>query len=51
MFFKKVVLKIFLQISQETPMLESLFNIVAGLRAYNFVKKGPQYRRFPVNIA
>ena len=27
-------------------MLESLFNIVAALKAYNFVKKKPQHRRF-----
>ena len=44
-FAKKGVCK-FLQVLQETPMLESLFNIVVGLKAYNFIKKRPQKRRF-----
>ena len=48
MFFNKGVCK-FLQISQETPVLESLFNIVAGLKAYNFIKRRPQHRCFLVN--
>ena len=38
------------QYSQETPVLESLFNKVAGLLTYNLLKK-LQHRRFPVNIA
>ena len=32
-------------------MLESLFKNVAGLKASKFVKKRPQNRCFPVNIA
>ena len=32
-------------------MLEPLFNKVAGLKAYNFIKKRLQHRCFPVNIA
>ena len=32
-------------------MLEPLFKNVAGLKAYNFIKKGHQHRCFPVNIA
>ena len=32
-------------------MLESLFKDVAGLKAYNFIKKRPEHRCFPVNIA
>ena len=34
-----------------TPVLESLFNKVAGLKAYNYNKKRHQLRCFPVNIA
>ena len=36
---------------RETPVLESLFNKVAGLQACNYIKKRPQLRCFPVNIA
>ena len=32
-------------------MLESLFNKVAGLKAYNFIKKTLQRRCFRVNLA
>ena len=32
------------------PMLESLFNKVAGLKACNFIKNGLQHRYFPVNV-
>ena len=39
MFFKKI------------PVLESVFNKVAGLKAYNFIKNRLQHRCFPVNIA
>ena len=49
-FYKKSILKIS-QYQQETPVLESLFKNVAGLKAYNFIKKGPQHGCFPVNIA
>ena len=32
-------------------MLESLFKKIAGLKACNVIKKKPQHRCFPVNIA
>ena len=35
----------------ETPVLESPFNRLAGLKTYNFLKNGIQHRCFPVNIA
>ena len=35
----------------KTPVLESLFNKVAGLDACIFIKKRKQHRYFPVNIA
>ena len=47
---KKATLKI-LPYPQETPALESLFKKVAGLKVRNFIKKRPQHRCFPVNIA
>ena len=31
-------------------MLESLFDKVADLKGYNFIKRRPQHRCFPVNI-
>ena len=37
------------QISQEIPVLESLFNKVTGVKAYKFIKKRLQHRRFCVN--
>ena len=36
---------------KKTPVLESLFDKVAGLKAYNFNKKRLLRRCFPVNIA
>ena len=33
------------------PVLESVFNKVADLNVYNFIKKKLQHRYFPVNIA
>ena len=47
---KEVLLKIS-QNSQETQVLESLFNNVSGLRACNFIKKRLEHRCFPVNFA
>ena len=35
----------------KAPVLESLFNKVAGLDACIFIKKRKQHRYFPVNIA
>ena len=39
------------QYPKETPVLESLFKKIAGLKACNFIKKRRQHRCFPVNIA
>ena len=36
---------------QETPVLEFIFRKVADLQACNIIKKRPQHRCFPVNIA
>ena len=47
---KKAVLKNF-AILRRTPVLESLFNKVAGLQAFNFIKKRLYHRCFSVNIA
>ena len=47
---KKCSLK-FHNISKKTPVLESLFNRVAGLKACSFIKKLLKCRCFPVNIA
>ena len=41
----------FHKIHWKTPVLESLFNKVAGLKAYNLIKKRLRHRCFPVNIA
>ena len=38
-------------IHRKTPVLKSLFSKVATLEACNFIKKRPQHRYFPVNIA
>ena len=46
---KKVLLKIS-QVSQESSVLEFLFNKVAGLQACNFIKKKLQHRCFPVRF-
>ena len=46
----KLFLKI-LQYPQETPALESIFKKIADLWTCNFIKKRPQHRCFPVNIA
>ena len=56
---KAVFLKKFRTIHTKTPVLESLFNKVAGLKAWrleglkacNFIKKRLKGRCFPVNIA
>ena len=47
---RKLFLKI-LQYTQETPVLESIFKKGADLYTCNFIKKRPQHRYFPVNIA
>ena len=48
---KKTVLKKSGNIHRKTPVLESLFNKVAGLQSCNFIKKRPQHMCFPMNIA
>ena len=35
----------------KTPVLESLFNKLAGLKACNFIKKRLQHSNFPKNNA
>ena len=47
---KKVFLKI-RKINRKTPVPESLFNKVAGLRPASLLKKRLRHRRFPVNFA
>ena len=47
---KIAILKNFCNIQRKTPVLETLFDKVTGLRAYNFIKKRHQHRCFPVNI-
>ena len=49
--YKKAVLLKNSQYSLEAPMLEYLFNKVAGLQTYNFIKKRLQHSHFPVNMA
>ena len=44
-------LKNFAIFTGKIPVLESLFNKVAGLKVYKFIKKRLQYRCSPVNIA
>ena len=48
---KKGVLKYFAKFPRKTPVLESLFNKIAGLEACNFIKKTLQRRCFPVKLA
>ena len=50
-FYKKAVLKNFLKIHRKISVLKSLFNQVAGLWVYNFIKKKRfQHRCLSVNI-
>ena len=48
---KKGVLKYFAKFPRKTPVLESLFNKIAGLEDCNFIKKTLQHRCFPVKLA
>ena len=43
--------KMFFKFLRKAPGLESLFNKVAGLKVQNFIKKGLQYKCFPVKFA
>ena len=47
---KKAVLKIF-SIFTEKRVLASLFNKVAGMKAFNLIKNRFQHKCFPVNVA
>ena len=49
--WKKLLIKGLCQFQRKTPVLESLFNKVAGLRARSFIKKRLQHRCFPVKLA
>ena len=51
MYFRIGVLKNFAMFTGKTPVLESLFNKYAGLKACNFIKKRLQHRFFPVKFA
>ena len=50
-FYKKSCFQNFPNIHRKTPVLESLFNKVAGLKACNFISNRLQHMCFPVNIA
>ena len=50
MFFKIGVLKIH-EYHRKIPVLESLFNKVAGLNACSFIKKRLHHKYFPVKFA
>ena len=49
-FLKKTSEK-FCNIHKKTPVMECLFNKVAGQRACNFTRKRLQHRCFPMNIS
>ena len=51
MFFKIGSSKKFRNIRRKTPVLESLFNEVAGLKARIFIEKRLQHRCFPVKFS
>ena len=51
MFCKKRCSKKFCTFHRKTPVMESLFNKVAGLKTCNFIKKRLQHRFFPMKFA
>ena len=51
MFFKKDFKLKFCKFHKETPLLESLFNKVSGLKTCNFIKKRIQHSCFPLKFA
>ena len=51
MFFKISALKKFRKFHSKTPVLESVFDEIAGLKACNFAKKKLQHRRYLVKFA
>ena len=44
-----MIFKSLLNIQRKTPVLESLFHNVAGLKVCNFIKERLQHRCFPVS--
>ena len=50
LFWKKGVLKNFCKLHMKTPVLESLFNKVAGLQDCNFIKKRFLHRCFLIKV-
>ena len=48
-FYKKMFFKILQNFENKTPLLESLFNKIAGLQAW--LQKRLQHRRFPLIVA
>ena len=51
MYFRIGPLENSAKVHWKTPVLESLLNKYAGLKAFNVIKSRLQYRRFPVNFA
>ena len=51
LFYRKSCSEKFCNIHTKTPVLESPFNRLAGLKTCNFLKKIIQHRCFPVNIS
>ena len=51
LFFKKDFKLQFRKFHKETPLLESLFNKVSGLKTCNFIKKRIQHSCFPLKFA
>ena len=49
-FCKKGCSENFFEFHKKTPVLESLFNKVAGLRTWNVIKKTLQHSCFPVSF-
>ena len=47
---KKVFLKLLQYLQKKALALGSFFNKVAGMKAYNFIKKRPQHSYFLENI-
>ena len=50
-YFQKQEPELFFKIGVFTPVLESVFNKVVGLRACNFIRKKLQHRCFPLKFA
>ena len=50
-FYRKRYSSKFRNIYGKKPMSEPMFNKFEYLQSFNFIKKRPQYVRFPVNVA